>query len=158
MAICEMCGKEGDVVDSIVEGANMRVCLECSSYGHVVTINQPVVDKKIEREKELKTKPSVEMIDCVVDDYSEKIKKAREKRGLKQEDLAKDIAEKVSVIHQLESNKLKPSFKLAKKLEVFLNITLISQFEQNIIKKDESIDFKDNAVTIGDLLKDDEIK
>ena len=62
------------------------------------------------------------------------------------------------MIHQLESNKLKPSFKLAKKLEVFLNITLISQFEQNLSKKEESIDFKNDAVTIGDLLKEDEIK
>jgi putative transcription factor len=153
MAICEMCGEQGELVDSIVEGVTMNVCLSCAKFGHVIPINQPIVDKKIERKEEI-DRTEDEMIDAVVDDYSERIKKAREKKGLKQEELAQAIAEKVSVIHQLESSNLKPSFRLAKKLAVFLNIDLVGSFEMNIkFKKD--LNFKDKTLTIGDMLKDD---
>jgi len=66
--------------------------------------------------------------------------------------LAQALAEKESVIHQLETGKLKPSFRLAKKLAVFLNIDLIESVESNKnIKKD--VNLKSESVTIGDLLK-----
>ena len=155
MATCEMCGYDRELVDAIVEGATMSVCLECSKFGHVIPINQPVVDKKIERADE-SSKPQLDTVDVIVDDYNERIKKAREKKGLKQEDLAKSIAEKVSVIHQLESKKLKPSFRLSKKLSVFLNIDLITSSEQQSSEKPKSLDFKDSSLTIGDMLKGDE--
>ena len=114
-----MCGKEGELVDSIVEGTMMNVCLDCSNYGKVVMINRRVIDRKVKMKKETEEAGYVEV---VVDNYSERIKKARENKNMKQEDLAKAIAEKESVIHQLESSKLKPNFKLAQKLEIFLNI------------------------------------
>ncbi|MBT4334739.1 TIGR00270 family protein [archaeon] len=155
MATCEMCGYNREVVDAIVEGATMSVCLECSKFGHVIPINQPVVDKKIERADE-SIKPQLDSVDVIVDNYNDRIKKAREKKGLKQEDLAKAIAERVSVIHQLESKKLKPSFKLSKKLSVFLNIDLITSSEQKNPAKPKDVDFKDNSLTIGDMLKSDE--
>ena len=151
MATCEMCGYDRELVDAIVEGATMSVCLECSKFGHVIPINQPVVDKKMTMIKE---DESVDAIDIVVEDYSDKIKKAREKKGITQEELAKSIAEKESVVHQLESAKLKPNFKLANKLEVFLNITLIDNVETKL-KKDKNVNFKDSTVTIGDLITKD---
>ncbi len=145
-----MCGKERELVDAIVEGAVVQVCLECSKHGSVVAINQPVVDKKIEFQKELESKP--EYVDVIVGDFDKRIKGARERKGLNQEDLAQALAEKESVIHQLETGKLKPSFKLAKKLSVFLNIDLVESVESSKnVQKDVS--FKDESVTIGDLLK-----
>ena len=95
-----------------------------------------------------------EFVEVIVKDYSSRIKKAREKKELKQEDLAKQIAEKESVIHQLESSKLKPNFRLAKKLEVFLNINLIDSLNKNIEQK-KDINFQDNALTIGDIISDE---
>ncbi|MBT6995377.1 TIGR00270 family protein [Candidatus Woesearchaeota archaeon] len=150
MAGCDMCGKERELVDAIVEGAVVQVCLDCSKHGSVVAINQPVVDKKIEFQKELESKP--EYVDVIVEDFYKKIKGARERKSLNQEDLAQALAEKESVIHQLETGKLKPSFRLAKKLAVFLNIDLIESVESNKnIKKD--VNLKSESVTIGDLLK-----
>jgi putative transcription factor len=149
--ICDMCGKEGDLVDAIVEGAVMNVCLNCANHGSVITINQPVVDKKRTMVKE---DEGGESIDVVADDFAEKIKKARERKEITQEDLAKFIAEKESVIHQLESGKLKPNFKLAHKLEVFLNISLVDKVETKL-KKDKKVDFKDGNLTIGDIITKD---
>lgn len=154
MTNCEMCGKGGELVDAIVEGTMMQVCLECSKHGNVIAVNQPVVEKQIERKVEEETR--TEYIDMIVENFAEKIKKARERKGLKQEDLARSIAEKESVIHQLEVGKLKPSFKLAKKLSVFLNIDLIESVAQKMSSQNKPINFKNKDITIGDLLKGDE--
>ncbi len=155
MVDCEMCGKdmsgrEEELVDAIIEGAVVRVCLDCSKHGSVITINQPVVDKKIEQKREIEEKPNY--VDVIVSDFYKRIKNARERKGLTQEDLAQSIAEKESVVHQLETGKLKPSFKLAKKLSVFLNINLVETVETSANQK-KDIDFKDDNVTIGDILK-----
>jgi len=150
MASCEMCGKERELVDAIVEGASVQVCLECSKHGNVVAINQPVVDKKIEKAQEMQSRP--EYVEVVVDDFSDRIKRARERKGLKQEDLAQALAEKESVIQSLETGGLKPTFKLAKKLSVFLGIDLVESVQASR-KVEKNINFTDKEVTIGDLLK-----
>ena len=91
-----------------------------------------------------------EISEDVVSNYSELIKKAREKKGLKQDDLAKNIAEKESTIHKIETGALKPSFNLARKLELFLGIKLIGISEE---KREINLNLKDNSLTIGDLIK-----
>jgi putative transcription factor len=126
----------------------MGVCVICSDYGKVVPINRPIIDKKLEMKRETEDAGYIEV---VVDNYANLIQKAREKKGLKQEDLAKAIAEKESVIHQLESSKLKPNFKLAQKLEVFLNIKVLEKVETNLVNK-RDVSFKSTDLTIGDLL------
>ena len=150
MASCEMCGKERELVDAIVEGASVQVCLECSKHGNVIAINQPVVDKKIEKAQEMESRP--EYVDVIVNDYADRIKRARERKKLKQEDLAQALAEKESVIQSLEAGGLKPTFKLAKKLSVFLGIDLIESVYASR-KAEKNIDFANKGVTIGDLLK-----
>jgi len=155
MVDCEMCGRdmsrrEDELVDAIIEGAVVKVCLDCSRHGSVILINQPVVDKKMEKKREIEAKP--EFVDVVVEDFANRIKKGRERKGLKQEDLAQAIAEKESVVHQLETGKLKPSYKLAKKLSVFLSIDLLETVESST-KHKKDINFHDDSVTIGDLLK-----
>ncbi|MFH1376375.1 MAG: multiprotein bridging factor aMBF1 [Candidatus Woesearchaeota archaeon] len=151
MVGCEMCGKGGELVDAIVEGAMMRICLDCSKHGNVIAVNQPVVEKQLERRRE--EEATFQYVDIIKEDFPDRIKRARERRGMKQEDLAKAIAEKESVIHQLETGRLKPSFKLAKKISVFLAIDLVESVEQSMSKKEKSVNFGDKAVTIGDILK-----
>lgn len=146
-----MCGREvGTLVDAVVEGSSMKVCLNCSKFGNVITINPEIVEKHIEREKE-----DFKTVDVIRDDYSSLIKKSREKKGLKQESLAKAIAEKESVIHQLESGNLKPSLKLAKKLGVYLDIDLIETVSQASSGTTKDINFKSSNLTIGDVLKEE---
>ena len=83
-------------------------------------------------------------------DFAEKIRKKREKLGLKQEDFAKRISEKESVVHKLETGEFTPSLKLARKLEVLLGIKLIESYEEEekITAKGETEEF-----TIGDVIK-----
>ncbi len=146
MGNCEICGKRFDNLEkAIVEGVLINVCHDCSKFGKVITIKKPLIEP--ERIISVQRKEETEDI---VDNYAELIKQAREKKGLKQEELAMNIAEKESIIHKIETGSLKPSFKLARKLEQFLGIKLIELQEE---KKDLSLNLKDNGLTIGDLLR-----
>jgi putative transcription factor len=152
---CDMCGKEGSLVDAIVEGSMLKVCSECSKHG-VVVVGQKEEKQEEVREIPVTVEPTKqgEEIDVIINNYSQIIKVAREKKGLTQEELAKDIGEKESVIVGVESGNMKPDFKLAGKLNIYLKINLIEKAEKVDFKKDKKdIDFKDKTVTIGDLLK-----
>ena len=146
MGSCEVCGKNFDNLEkAIVEGVMINVCHDCSKFGKIIPVRKPLIGPR--RIIPVQTK---EVMEDIVTDYAEIIKKAREKKGLKQEELAKNIAEKESVISKVEGGSLKPSFILAKKLEQFFGIKLIEYLEE---KKEVNLNLKDNGLTIGDLLK-----
>lgn len=149
MPICEMCGGDLELVDAIVEGTMLKLCKRCAKFGRVITIEKPIIKEEKIFES---NRPIEEPQEVIISNYSEIIKKARELKNLKQEEVAKQIAEKESVIHNLESGNLTPSIKLAKKLEQFFRIKLIVKPEENK-KESKKLDFKNNFVTIGDLLK-----
>ena len=145
---CEMCGKKGELTEAVVEGVVMHVCNTCSKFGHVVPLQPNVVKEDQRRVEEKKIVSRVDdFAEGIVDDFAKIAKQGREKKGLKQEELAKEIAEKESLIHSIESGHIKPSFKTAKKLEVFLGITLIEKYEKKIEKKD--VNFKDGSLSIA---------
>lgn len=142
---CDMCGADGYLVHAIVEGTEMRVCKDCSKFGKIFRPSRPQVhkDKKI-----VLTEP--EIIQTIKEDYHIILKKAREKKGLKQEELAKMIAEKESVIHQLESKHLEPNIDLAKKLERKLKVRIIEETET---KAPAVARTNSGPVTLGDVIK-----
>ena len=92
-----------------------------------------------------------EIIDSIVSNYPEIIRGKREQLGLKQEEFAKKISEKVSIVHHLEIGKLEPSIELAKKLEKLLRIRLVETIE---VEKEEIKQEEGEVMTIGDLIKE----
>ena len=152
---CELCGKEVTKgYKAVVEGIVLSVCEKCSTFGNVVSqVSERAVDDakpgRIRIPLPPKPEPNAEV---VVDNFADKIKKEREYRNLTQEEAAKMLAEKESVIHKLESGQMVPSLQLAKKLEQFYHITLIEEFkpEKETSKK---LDFKDESLTIGDMIR-----
>ena len=142
---CELCGREDELVDAIVEGSLISVCSNCSKFG-------VVVKKKEETRKEIKFTrlPEDEVNEFVVDDYSIEVKQSRERSGLTQVELAKKLNIKESVVHKIESSSLIPSLDLARKLEIVLKIKLIERNNAKYEKK--NISLRDKNLTIGDLL------
>jgi putative transcription factor len=63
-------------------------------------------------------------MDEIAQDYNDRIRQARESAGLSQEELAKQLNEKASLIRQLEQGKSLPSDDVQKKLERELEIDL----------------------------------
>ncbi len=143
---CEICGKTSKLVDTIIEGSMLSVCSSCTSFGNTVIIPERKEESAITKPKKLTLMKEEEF---VKKSYPHLIKEARERLGLKQKELAQEIAEKESVIHKLESGELEPSFLLAKKLENFLKIKLIEKHEE----PKSQINLSDKSLTIGDLIR-----
>ena len=140
-----MCGSKSSTIKAIVEGVELNVCKGCAKFGKVAV--RPRIRFKERRQPTL---PEHEVLEMIVSDYAGKIKQARESLNLKQEDLAKRLNERESLIHRIESGHVKPSMKIAKKLEKFLHVKLIEKHEEVHQKKETS---KSNAFTIGDIIK-----
>jgi len=146
---CDLCGAETEnLFRAIVEGTELNVCKDCAKYGKVIE-KKPI---KEETKKQLtKTiEPEKEIIQVIVPDFAQRIKKKRESLGLKQKEFAKKISEKESLIHNIETGSFEPSISLAKKLERFLKIKLIEEYEEEHKKGSKT---KTGGFTVGDLIK-----
>ena len=155
MPTCEISGK--DVPKTIrvrVEGVVMNVSPEFASMGKrldpLPSSSRPVFKPRPRLPRPV-TKSEPETM--LVSDYSARVKQAREKRGLKQEDLAKMMMEKASIIHQVESGHLHPSDKLIAKFKKYLEVNLTQTFDD--IDDDELPvhSKRSSKMTLGDLMK-----
>ena len=148
---CELCGRDTELYETIIEGTKLDVCKNCSSFGSVICRKEYVNDNE-NQSSFIKEMPIIEENDMIVDDYAHIIKKARERMKITQEELARALAEKESAITKIESGQMMPQIKTAKKLEQFLKIDLIAKYAENE-KVAVKINFGDNTMTIGDILK-----
>ncbi|MDD5178009.1 MAG: multiprotein bridging factor aMBF1 [Candidatus Nanoarchaeia archaeon] len=151
MAVCDLCGRESELYKVIVEGSVLEVCQSCSEYGDIIeTPKEPA--------EEIKQKAFVEgnqeetVSEVLVSDFGERIRKARERKGLTQDKLALFLAEKEGTIHRIESGQLRPSDLLIKKLEQFLQISLKEKYKEEKKTGKDDLNFRDSKLTIGDLL------
>jgi len=151
---CELCGtNKGEFSKAIIEGSILEVCHRCSRFG-------AVIEQHAEEQPEPQSQPrqayqsyhyseSAEHIDTA---SISRIKQAREKKHLTQEELANAIAEKLSVIQKIESGSLTPPVKLCKKLEQFLQVKLILAQPPQTKEEKKQLDLRNQKLTIGDLL------
>lgn len=154
MPTCDMCGKESDLLKVKIEGTVLDVCEQCGRFGEVIErpahpIKKPVVPKPRyapERRKEI--------IQMVTEDYAQKIRQARERTGLTQEQFAGRLNEKESIIQKMESGQFTPSIKLARKLEKLLKIQLIEEYSEGGEVPIATEKTKDEGFTLGDFVKD----
>ncbi|GAA0658693.1 hypothetical protein GCM10009019_23850 [Salarchaeum japonicum] len=86
----------------------------------------------------------------VASDYDDRIRNARESAGLSQEELAKEISEKASLVRKLERGAMLPSDSVQKKLEKRLSITLTESSSGDDDWESES---GGSGLTLGDMVK-----
>lgn len=123
MTDCEICGKSTKKLTEItVDSAKFKVCEVCKSFGPAVR-RAAVVSKKLVDKTPYMYQPGPDYE--LNPEFAKIIKDARAKCNMSQEDLAKVLNEKESVIHRLETGKLNPGLGLARKLERFLRIKLV---------------------------------
>jgi len=147
---CDLCGAEEKLYKVKIEGAELNVCRKCSKHGKILGEVKKTRHINKEKEKHQKETNEEEAIQIVVSDFSERIRKKRENMNLEQEEFAKRISEKVSVVHKLETGELKPSIKLAEKLERILGIKLIEEYKEEHKFKEKT---ERGKMTIGDMIK-----
>ncbi len=148
--VCEVCGKEGTLYNVEMEGTKLVTCEACSTYGKkinkVVQREQQTKKKEPQKVREEKEEPII----IVVDDYNVLIKNKRERLGLKQEELAKSINEKESLIQQIETKKIEPNVKVAEKLEKKLGLKLLETYKAPVLSKENK---KTDNLTLGDMIQ-----
>lgn len=141
-----MCGSDGRLFRVLVEGAELMLCKNCSRFGKVIEAPKIVIKKESVKPQ----KPKEEPMELIVENYSDIIRRSREKLGLNQEDFAKMMNEKESVMQKIETGRFEPPIALARKLEKLLKIKLVIGYE------DESSVLagkKTGPVTIGDVIQ-----
>jgi putative transcription factor len=154
-----MCGREAPFLRNIkIEGTFLKVCPDCTRFGSSGgKLKEPsphtpdVIEQRLERrEKMIKGRDIfTEIEEDLQDNYPAIIRKARERLKLSQEDLAKKLNEKKSIISKLESGAMVPDNKLIKKLESLFGISLKKQIKtEKIVMSDRG-----QPLTIGDLIK-----
>ncbi len=124
MSYCELCGRpaaEKKMV--VVDGTVFNVCAACSKHG------KPYVPAQVAKKKKpvaVKQQKKIGFADETVlaPDFAKRIREARMKMGLTQEQLGMKMSEKVQPLKKIESGALKPDELLAKKLERHLGIKL----------------------------------
>lgn len=149
MVQCELCGAETGAPKTIkIEGAQLEVCDSCADLGSEVrqstqqststkystsssptsstpssSSSRPSSDRS---ERSTRDDDLFDSLGNLAQDYDQRIRDAREARGLSQAELADELNEKRSLINRLERGETLPSDAVQSKLERYLEIDLSS--------------------------------
>ncbi|MFC5279213.1 multiprotein bridging factor aMBF1 [Halorubrum rubrum] len=169
MPQCEMCGAEqASLTTTKVEGAELELCSSCTDFGTEVREEQSSsAGSKYSTSSSSGTPSSSsssgsggsggsrrrrDMFDDmeeIATDYDDRIRNARESKGLSQEELADDLNEKASLIRKLERGDTLPTDEIQRKLERALDVSLVEG-------EDVDADWESNdagTMTLGDVVK-----
>ncbi|WP_092699954.1 multiprotein bridging factor aMBF1 [Halovenus aranensis] len=145
MVQCEMCGTETASPNRVkIEGAELDVCDECTEFGTEVktdsgsssTSTKYSTSSSSSSDSSSSTSTGgtstgggrrrdiYDEMDEIAPDYDERIRNARESAGLTQDELAKQLNEKASLIRKLEHGETLPADEVREKLERGLDISL----------------------------------
>ncbi|MFB6090141.1 MAG: multiprotein bridging factor aMBF1 [Halobellus sp.] len=179
MPQCEMCGSERPSLTTVkVEGAELELCDDCKEFGtEVRTESSSSQSTKYSTSSSSGTSGSsgssgssssggtassssggssrrrrdmFDDMDEIAADYDTRIREAREDRGLSQEDLAKSLNEKASLIRKLERGDILPSDEVQRELERELDISLV---EGEDAEDSEWSGGSSTTTTLGDVVK-----
>ncbi|WP_320443123.1 multiprotein bridging factor aMBF1 [Halosolutus halophilus] len=154
MVQCEMCGAETSSPKTIkVEGAELDVCSNCTDFGtEVKQTSSSSTSTKYSTGSSSSSSSSSggtgssggsstgsassggsrrqDMFDDMEElatDYDDRVRNAREDKGLSQSELADELNEKASLIRKIERSETLPSDRVQSKLERFLDIDLSAE-------------------------------
>ncbi len=151
---CEVCGEEDDLKKTNVEGAVLQLCEDCQETGEVVESSSSTGSSRSGSRKKSsrKRRKPKQQQKHLVRDFDSKVKQAREDRDWTVEDLADRLKVKESIVHRIESGKLKPDQDLAKKLRKTLDVELYERASEADYESMRS-DSAGGEATIGDVAK-----
>ena len=143
---CEICGRpiRGRGFKVIVEGSEVTVCEDCRDLG----IEKPKVERPTIRIRRRGARTDVEFGEELVEDFHLIVRREREKRGWSQEELAKRIKEKVSLIKKIENAEITPEPEVVEKLERVLDVKLRERV-QEVKFEGKRVEF---TPTLGDVV------
>jgi putative transcription factor len=168
-----MCGAERSALTTTkVEGAELQLCDDCKQFGtEVRTESSSSGSSKYSTSSssgrsdssgssgsggasssgsERRRRDMFDDMEELATDYDDRIRQARESRGLSQEELANELNEKTSLIRKLERGDVLPSDGVQSKLERKLDISLS---ESGDAGDEEWSSGSSTTTTLGDVVK-----
>ncbi|WP_120243384.1 multiprotein bridging factor aMBF1 [Halopiger aswanensis] len=180
MVQCEMCGAETSSPKTIkVEGAKLDVCADCTDFGTEVRQTSSSgsstkystgsssssssasssggtstggTSSSSSSSSSQRRSDMFDDMDELATDYDERVRKAREQKGLSQSDLANELNEKASLIRKIERGDTLPSDRVQSKLERFLEIDLSAEGSSGD-DSEWSGGSSSGSYTLGDVVK-----
>ncbi len=161
LMICELCGKDATFLRKVtVEGVQLQVCTECAKFGIESKKEEPkeekgprpIIARRLEvREKRGKPRDvySSGEKEEIVEDFGAVIRKAREKKGLSQKDLAMKINERVTILSKVEAGQMRPDDRFVAKLEKELGIKLQEKVAEVLAGKESAR----SSLSLGDYIR-----
>ena len=117
MAECEVCGKAvSNVKRAEIDGVILEVCDNCVSLGKEMSEPRRTIIKRRPEE-------TIEEPEDFAEDFSERVRNARETRNLKQDEAAKKMGLSPSLLRRIE-NGFRPDENTAMKIQRFYGINL----------------------------------
>ncbi|MBC9986062.1 MULTISPECIES: multiprotein bridging factor aMBF1 [Haloferax] len=170
MPQCEMCGSDQASLKTVkVEGAELQLCDDCAEFGtEVRTESTSSASTKYSTSSssgsnssrssgsssssssKTRRRDMFDDMDEIATDYDDRIRQARESRGLSQEELAQSLNEKASLIRKLERGDIMPPDSVRKKIERKLDISLVEG------ESDDDSEWSgggSTTTTLGDVVK-----
>jgi putative transcription factor len=177
MPQCEMCGAEqSSLTATKVEGAELELCDDCTDFGtEVRTDSGSDTSTKYSTSSSSSSSSGsggssgtassgggggggggtrrsdmFDDMDELATDYDERVRHAREERGLSQQELADELNEKTSLIRKIERGDVLPSDDVQRELERFFDISLSEGTEADDAEWDGD---SSTTTTLGDVVK-----
>lgn len=166
-----MCGSDQASLKTVkVEGAELQLCDDCAEFGtEVRTESTSSASTKYSTSSssgsdssrssgssssssssKRRRRDMFDDMDEIATDYDDRIRQARESRGLSQEELAQSLNEKASLIRKLERGDIMPPDSVRKKIERKLDISLVEG------ESDDDSEWSgggSTTTTLGDVVK-----
>lgn len=157
---CEMCSRETNEPTTIkVEGALLRVCSNCVSFGNVVEERKTSAAKRSSQTRSAarnrssrggsRSKKEDEDKEVLIDNYGSVIKRARMKKKITQDQLSSLTGVSQAFIRSIENENMRPTDKVARKLEQELDITLFESLGPELEHQEKS---DKKGLTVGDIV------
>ncbi|MCE4617007.1 MAG: multiprotein bridging factor aMBF1 [Desulfurococcales archaeon] len=177
---CELCGAPifGRKYVVEIEGAELTVCPSC--YLKLVRSGKIKIPRKTKKaepviRKTTPTKPGSQSHGSsskptgkpqyrsskipldryeVVEDYAERIRRAREKLGLSRAELARKVQEREVTLGKIETGRLRPTLELARRLERVLKVKLLEPIVDSDLELEELEEDRSRGkttLTLGDV-------
>ena len=156
---CELCGNESfKCYPSNVDGVRMMLCPGCMKYGKNINEKKEIIPNinqsiKTSIKRKIVKDVYVGMDKELVSNCSEIIKNARLKKELSREELGFKIGERTVTIAKIENGDLRPSDKIAEKIEKELSISLFEKVKEISTKISST---HSSGLTLGDFIKSED--
>ncbi len=175
MVQCEMCGTETANPSRIkIEGAELDVCDECTEFGTKLQTDseESTTSTKYSTSSGSSSGSSssgsttststtssggsrgndiYEDVDELAQDYDDQIRRARERAGQTQDELARELNEKASLIRKLERGDTLPTDDIQSKIERYFDIDLSAAGD--VDGSEWESDSSTGEYTLGDMVE-----